>query len=124
MSARLTFLGTANLGMSTDLSGFLTVLGSTIDGDGTSWSIGGPSKESHTIGGLLGTPQGLSGSHNKYEADNSPGRGDLYMVGDDFTLQMDRYQQLYDMGEANNGEGESAMTIDIQTAMLMPYSDA
>ncbi|KAB8346172.1 hypothetical protein FH972_023218 [Carpinus fangiana] len=93
-------------GMAPDLSGFLTVLGATIDGDGLSWSIGGPSKalDPITIGGLLGQPQGISGSHNKYESDVSPGRGDLYQAGDDFTLQMDRYQALYDMGIANNDE--------------------
>lgn len=88
--------------MAADLSGFLTVLGGTIDGDGLSWSIGGPSKANSAIaaGGLLGVPQGISGSHNKYESDASPSRGDLYLKGDDFTLQMDQYQQLYNMGQA------------------------
>lgn len=95
--------------MGADLSGFLTVLGSTIDGDGTSWSIGGPSKHSNTLGGLLGEPQGLSGSHNKYEADASPGRGDLYLNGDDFTLQMDQFMQLYNMGKANGDNIDLAL---------------
>lgn len=58
----------AVFGMAPDLSGFLTVLGGTIDGDGLTWSIGGPSKAQSliTAGGLLGQPQGISGSHNKY----------------------------------------------------------
>jgi hypothetical protein len=93
--------------MSADLSGFLTVLGGTVDGDGLSWSIGGPSKYqvvSGLTGGLLGQPQGISGSHNKYECDVSLGRGDLYQYGNDFTLQMKQYQQLYDMGQANGDD--------------------
>lgn len=64
------------------------------------WSIGGPTKNVPTLP-LLGTPQGISGSHNKYESDASPGRGDLYQYGDDFTLQMSQYQELYDMAIAN-----------------------
>lgn len=87
--------------MSADLSGFLTVLGATIDGDGLQWSIGGPSNALPAPLGLLGQPQGISGSHNKYESDASPTRGDLYLNGDDFTLQMDQFQQLYNMGQAN-----------------------
>lgn len=96
-------------GMSADLSGFLTVLGGALDGDGLSWSIGGPSEANSGIalGGLLGVPQGISGSHNKYESDVSPGRGDLYLKGNDFTLQMDQYQQLYDAGQANGDNYDS-----------------
>jgi hypothetical protein len=52
-----------------------------MDGDLTSWSIGGPPPNS-LLGsiGLLGAPQGLSGSHNKYEGDASPTRPDLYVA--------------------------------------------
>lgn len=95
--------------MGTDLAGFLTVLGGTLDGDGLSWSIGGPSSKTLNLGGLLGTPQGISGSHNKYESDASPTRGDLYLNGNDFSLQMDQFQQLYDMGQANGDD----YTLDI-----------
>ena len=48
-------------GMSADLSGFLTVVGGTLDGDGLSWSIGGPVNSALSLGGLLGQPQGISG---------------------------------------------------------------
>ena len=51
--------------------------GAIFDGDLTSYSIGGP-VSGLTLGGLLGEPQGLSGSHNKYEGDVSPTRGDLF----------------------------------------------
>jgi hypothetical protein len=40
--------------MSADLSGFLTVLGAVMDGDGLTSSIGGHYGEALTLGGLLG----------------------------------------------------------------------
>ncbi|TVY51306.1 Aromatic peroxygenase-like protein [Lachnellula cervina] len=88
-------------GMSADLSAFLTVLGGTLDGDGLSWSIGGPVQSALSLGGLLGEPQGISGSHNKYESDASPTRGDLYLNGNDYALQLDQWQDLYARGQAN-----------------------
>lgn len=71
--------------MGIDLGGFLAVYGTAFDGDAVSatpgYSIGGPTQLEAIIGGgLLGTPTGLSGSHNNYEADTSPTRGDLYVV--------------------------------------------
>lgn len=65
--------------MGTDLATFLAVYGAVFDGDLTSWSIGGrpPAGLLSSIG-LLGKPQGISGSHNKYESDVSPTRPDLY----------------------------------------------
>lgn len=65
--------------MGLDLATFLAVYGAVFDGDLTSWSIGGPPSSS-LLGSvsLLGTPQGISGSHNKYEGDVSPTRPDLY----------------------------------------------
>ncbi len=61
-----------------DLAEFLAVYGAIFDGDLISYSIGGPVNGLLNLGGLLGAPQGLSGSHNKYEGDVSPTRGDLY----------------------------------------------
>ena len=66
------------ISIGTDLSSFLAVYGAIFDGDLTSYSIGGPVFSLTNLGGLLGEPQGLSGSHNKYEGDVSPTRGDLY----------------------------------------------
>lgn len=95
------------------------MLGGTIDGNGLVWSIGGPSKAAAPVGGLtgglLGTPQGLSGSHNKYESDVSPGRGDLYQFGNDFTLQMSQYQELYDMAIANGDNIDLPMLTDFRS---------
>lgn len=60
-----------------DLASFLAVYGAIFDGNLLSYSIGGP-VAGLTVSNLLGTPEGLSGSHNKYEGDVSPIRGDLY----------------------------------------------
>ena len=50
--------------MGADLAAFLAVLGAAIDGDGTSWSIGGTPGPG--VGGpLSGLGNGISGSHNK-----------------------------------------------------------
>lgn len=50
---------------------------------------------------MLGEPQGLSGSHNKYEGDASPTRGDLYQYGNDYLLQLSQFTALYELGQAN-----------------------
>ncbi|CAJ2508769.1 Uu.00g137950.m01.CDS01 [Anthostomella pinea] len=49
-------------GMGLDLATFLAVYGAVFDGDLLSYSIGG--QVSTLLSGLLGEPQGLSGSHN------------------------------------------------------------
>ena len=67
----------AAFGMGPDLASLLAVYGAIFDGDLTSYSIGGP-VVGLTVAGLLGEPQGLSGSHNRYEGDASATRGDLF----------------------------------------------
>ncbi|KAF1990311.1 Cloroperoxidase [Aulographum hederae CBS 113979] len=91
-------------GMGVDLSTLLAIYGSVFDGNLVSWSIGGPTSLLNLggLGGLLGTPQGISGSHNKYEGDASPTRGDLYQYGNSFKLQMSQFQTLYDLGKAED----------------------
>jgi hypothetical protein len=65
--------------MSLDLATALAIYGAVYSGDLTSWSIGGPPDPGLLSSlGLLGSPQGISNSHNKYEGDASPTRGDLY----------------------------------------------
>jgi hypothetical protein len=63
-----------------------------------SFSIGGPDSRVSTLG-LLGQPQGLSGSHNKFEGDASPTRRDLYVTGNNIDLDVQRFQDLYDLGK-------------------------
>ena len=88
--------------MGVDLSTFLAVYGSVFDGNLYSWSIGGPDDRVSIPLNLLGEPQGISGSHNKYEGDASPTRGDLYVYGNDYDLVLSRFQRLYDAGKAKN----------------------
>ena len=89
-------------GMSLDLGGFLAVYGTVFDGNPLStspgYSIGGPTDASQNILnglGLLGTPSGLSGSHNKYESDVSATRADLYVTGNNFEVVRDRFIDYY-----------------------------
>ncbi|ORY86995.1 hypothetical protein BCR37DRAFT_376338 [Protomyces lactucae-debilis] len=83
--------------MGRDLGGFLSIYSVLSDGDPLTqkWSIGGAPPAG--LGGLLGVkPQGLTGSHNKYETDSSPMRGDLYQFnGDNFRLQMSQFKEFY-----------------------------
>jgi hypothetical protein len=83
--------------MGKDLGGFLAIYGAIFDGDLTQWSIGGPTPYVPGLVGLLGTPQGISGSHNKYEADVSPTRGDLYEYGNAYKVVISQFQQMFDL---------------------------
>jgi hypothetical protein len=98
------------VGMGPGLASFLAVYGAVMDGDGLSWSIGGTPAPG-TGGPLSGLGNGISGSHNKYEADASPTRPDLYQVGNDYKIQIDQFQQMIDFTQ-NSGE----VTIDSLTA--------
>lgn len=87
---------TKSVGMGPILAVFLAVLGAGLDGDGTSWSIGG------TPGPGIGGPlsrfgNGISGSHNKYDTDASPTRGDLYQYGNNFKLVLSQWNELIEM---------------------------
>ena len=76
---------------------------------GPEWSIGGPDSLVSVLG-LLGQPQGISGSHNKYEGDASPTRGDLYQYGNDYLLQMSQFQALYELGQPADNYDLSLLT--------------
>ncbi|KAF2086924.1 Cloroperoxidase [Saccharata proteae CBS 121410] len=89
-------------GLGNDIATFLSIYGAIFDGNIVSlspgYSIGGPSNLNQNIlggAGILGTPQGLSGSHNKYESDASAARGDLYTSGNDYKLDINRFKALY-----------------------------
>lgn len=86
--------------MSPDLAGFLAAYAIVMDGDllTQTWSIGGP-QGTDTLGGLLGQPQGISYSHNKYEGDTSIGRNDAYLAdGDAHSLNTTRFARAYETG--------------------------
>ncbi|PIA98869.1 Aromatic peroxygenase [Cercospora beticola] len=79
------------VGMGRILAGFLSILGATIDGDLASWSMGGPPGGAGLLRG-----NGLIGSHNKYETDASPTRGDLYQAGDNWKVVLSQFQEMID----------------------------
>jgi hypothetical protein len=85
-------------GMGRDLGGFLAILGVALDGDALtqSWSIGGANP-------ALLVGNGLIGSHNKYEADVSPTRPDLYEYGNNWKVEMSQWKDLYSLqaGKSN-----------------------
>lgn len=92
-------------GMGLDLATFLAVYGTVYDGNPISldpgYSIGGAPPSglgSNLLGslGLLGTPQGLTGSHNKYESDASATMGDLYVYGNNDEVQIPFFQSFHD----------------------------
>ncbi|KAG8786643.1 hypothetical protein FRC12_016428 [Ceratobasidium sp. 428] len=83
-------------GMGLDLATFLSAYanGNPLT---LQWSIGG-SPPGLYLPPLLSAPKGLSGSHNKYEGDSSPGRGDAYLHnGDSSSLQIDNFKALYNL---------------------------
>ncbi|RMY55872.1 hypothetical protein D0865_03940, partial [Hortaea werneckii] len=96
-------------GMGYDLGALLAIYSAALDGNLGTFSIGGPS---HSLLGLnlLSTPKGLSGSHNVFEGDASPTRGDLYVVGDGYSLQIDRFQELWDLGKEEDNYDLPALT--------------
>jgi len=101
---------TTVFGMGVDLATVLSTYGAVVDGNLASWSIGGPTPAVGSISTLLGTPQGISGSHNKYEGDSSPTRGDLYEYGNDYTVQVSQFQALWDLGKAQNSYDLDVLT--------------
>ncbi|OJD18597.1 hypothetical protein AJ78_01368 [Emergomyces pasteurianus Ep9510] len=92
-------------GMGLDLATILGVMGTVWVGNPISlapgFSIGGPTNRSenilHDLLGLIGTPQGLIGSHNLIESDSSNTRDDLYSTGNAHTLRMDKFMGFYNM---------------------------
>ena len=97
--------------MSPDLAGFLAAYAIIFDGDplaGT-WSIGGPPPP--TIGSaLLGTPPGISYSHNNHEGDSSIARRDAYINnGDAHSLDTARFASAYSVGV---DDGSNRYTLD------------
>jgi hypothetical protein len=51
----------------------------------------------HSLIFTVGEPQGLIGSHNFIEADSSNTRDDLYVTGNNYALNMDKFMAWYNM---------------------------
>ena len=93
--------------MEAELGAALAAYAIVIDGnilEGT-WSIGGPLPSDPLTGGLLGTGQGLSYSHNNYEGDGSIARYDAYTNhGDAHSLSVDKFEGVYAVGGNDTSE--------------------
>nr|ANZ54407.1 heme-thiolate peroxidase HTP3 [Leptoxyphium fumago] len=70
-------------GMAPDLALFLATYGAIVDGNLLSWSING------------GEHVGIGGSHNNYETDSSPTRGDLNQYGSSVNLVKSQFDALF-----------------------------
>ncbi|KAF3003438.1 hypothetical protein E8E13_001966 [Curvularia kusanoi] len=112
----VTAASTAVFGMGVDLSAFLSVYSGVMAGDVTSFSIGGKPKTGGLLSGLtsslglLGEPQGLSASHNRFECDASPTRMDLYKTGDAVSVNVPRFEKLAAMPKGPNGYDITVMS--------------
>ncbi|ESZ98765.1 hypothetical protein SBOR_0871 [Sclerotinia borealis F-4128] len=103
-------------GMGIELITLLATMGTVGVGDPLSlnpgFSIGGYTPEVSNlldnVGGLLGTPRGLEGSHNWIEADSSNTRDDLYVTGDASTMNMTLFLQI-----ANGSDSEIITMEDV-----------
>lgn len=82
--------------MGLDLAAFLAVYGAVMDGDLTSWSIGGSAPGLlNGIGLKIPGGDGISNSHNKYESDVSPTRPDLYQYGNTYKVILPQFEDLF-----------------------------
>ncbi|KAJ5726070.1 uncharacterized protein N7483_007427 [Penicillium malachiteum] len=92
-------------GMGVDLATVLAIMGTVWTGNplslDPSFSIGGRDTGVNNLldnlGGLLGEPRGLDGSHNFIEADSSNTRDDLYITGNNHALNMNKFMAWYNM---------------------------
>lgn len=68
--------------MGIDVSTVFAIYGAFSAGNGFSWSLGGPGKlgPKDPFPDLLGSPKGISFSHNEYEGDGSATRNDFYIT--------------------------------------------
>ncbi|KAJ4465070.1 hypothetical protein J3R30DRAFT_2950504 [Lentinula aciculospora] len=81
-------------GMGIDLAVFLSTYGAVVDGNilALSFSIGQGENS------IIGPQNGLTGSHNHYEGDASPTRGDYYQYdGNNYDVQMSQFLDLYNL---------------------------
>ncbi|RSL98398.1 hypothetical protein CEP52_010354 [Fusarium oligoseptatum] len=110
-------------GMGIELSSILAVMGTVFVGNPLSlnpgFSIGSTASGAQNLlgnlAGLLGTPRGLTGSHNIIEGDSSNTRADLYVTGDASTLVLDQFKDFYAM---SSGEGDYNFDVFAERAYI------
>ncbi len=59
--------------------------------------------------GLLGKPEGLDRSHNFIESDSSPTRDDLYVTGNAWTMNLSRFEEMYEFVPADQSISKDDM---------------
>ncbi|KAJ6620976.1 Chloroperoxidase [Mycena sp. CBHHK59/15] len=80
----------------------LALFGADLISPDLQFSIGGPSPSFLGFGGILGSPTGLSYTHNQFESDSSATRGDFYQFNNNgHDLQVNYFQELYDLQPAS-----------------------
>ncbi|QRV75559.1 peroxidase family 2 domain protein [Ceratobasidium sp. AG-Ba] len=102
-------------GMGVDVATTLATLGVVVTGnlETDEFSIGG-SPGGEVRPPFISLPQGLSGSHNKYETDASPGRGDYYLHnGDASILDLNNFKLLYKL-QPEEGDSNYNLSVLIQ----------
>ncbi|KAJ3990890.1 Chloroperoxidase, partial [Lentinula boryana] len=105
-------------GMGGDLALLLSIIGVQMGGDILSLSFSIGKGENFILGPLL-SGNGLTGSHNKYEADVSPTRGDLFEYDNNHDVQMSQFLQLYNLQSHVSDPSQVNYDIDILTAFRL-----
>ncbi|KAJ8523121.1 heme-thiolate peroxidase [Pleurotus djamor] len=82
-------------GMGFELGLILSAYAAALNGNGLSLSIGGG--DLRTSLPIFGVAKGLSGSHNNFETDASPTRGDLYLDGNNYDVLPKHFKRLYEL---------------------------
>ncbi|KAB8200630.1 Chloroperoxidase [Aspergillus parasiticus] len=109
-------------GLGVDLATILGAMGTVWTGNplslDPSFSIGGGNTGVNNLlgnlGGLLGEPRGLIGSHNFIESDSSNTRDDLYTTGNNHALNMSKFMEWYNMST----DGTFSMDLMAKRAMI------
>ncbi|KAJ3875198.1 hypothetical protein F5051DRAFT_70095 [Lentinula edodes] len=97
-------------GMGRELALSLAVYGTVMDGDITLLSVSiGEGNNSFP------TQNGLTGSHNNFESDASPTKGDLFQYGNNHDVQMSQFVQLYNLQSNVSDPSQVNYDIDILT---------
>ncbi|KAJ3999793.1 Chloroperoxidase [Lentinula boryana] len=104
-------------GMGGDLALLLSIIGVQMGGEilSLSFSIG---KGENSILGPLLSGNGLTGSHNNYEADVSPTRGDF---NNNHDVRMSQFLQLYNL-QSNVSDPASQVNYDIDILTIFRLS--
>ncbi|CZT19509.1 related to oxidase [Ramularia collo-cygni] len=86
------------------LGTIIAAMGVLWTGNLVTFSIGGADPRVPGLLGLLGHPQGLDLAHNFIESDASATRDDLFVTGDASTMNLARFEEMYNTVPENTGQ--------------------